>query len=224
MLLPKMNSTHEEQRRRVLVFARAPVPGQCKTRLIPYLGSRGAAHLHHYLIRDTLRRMLSENNAHVELWCVPHCRHPAFSAMRRDFGVALHRQVGHDLGQRMAYATNMALKKSEQVFVIGTDCPGLNQMHLNAASAALDHGADVVLVPALDGGYVLIGVQRYLPGVFRGIRWGTQRVLKQTLANIRSLSLNVVALAALPDLDSPNDVRCVKYGRFVWRRAMLVCG
>lgn len=219
-----MISARKKQRRCVLVFARAPVPGQCKTRLIPYLGNRGAAHLHQYLIRDTLRRVLCWGKAHVELWCAPHCHHPAFIAMRRDLGIALHRQVGRDLGERMAYATNMALKKSEQVFVIGTDCPGLNQMHLNAASAALDHGADVVLVPALDGGYVLIGVQRYLPGVFRGIRWGTQRVLKQTLANIRSLSLNAVELTALPDLDSPNDVRCAKYGRFAWRRTVFSVG
>lgn len=192
-------------RSRLLIFAKAPIPGRSKTRLAGKLGARGAARLQARLTRHTVSQALRANLAPVQLWCAPDSAHGFFAACRRDFPLTLRRQHGADLGQRMQHALTRALRESGSAVLIGSDCPALTPAVLGNAFAALRNGADVVLVPALDGGYVLIGVRRSAPRLFQGVQWGSARVLAQTRRRVRQLNLRCVELPALGDVDTAAD-------------------
>jgi rSAM/selenodomain-associated transferase 1 len=185
----------------VAVLARAPVPGQAKTRLVPALGAAGAARLQARLIEVTVAKALALEQARVTLWLAGD---PAtLPAPVR--GVAVQAQVGADLGARMDYAARAALARAARVLVIGTDCPALTAAHLRAARDALAD-FDVVLQPADDGGYVLIGMRAPQPSLFTGIGWGSPSVFAATLRRIADAGLRAAVLPALPDLDTPDDL------------------
>jgi rSAM/selenodomain-associated transferase 1 len=122
----------------------------------------------------------------------------------------LQRQHGADLGRRMAHALKHALRDSQCAVLIGSDCPALTTAVLKNAFTALHDGADVVLVPALDGGYVLIGVSQSAARLFQGITWGSDRVMAQTRRRLRQLSLKCVELPALADVDTAADLLTMK--------------
>ncbi len=191
---------------RLLVFARAPVPGRAKTRLIPALGEAGAARLAARLAEQTLSRVRDWNLCPVELWCDPDRHHPFFALCRRRFGVALHDQQGPDLGARMHHALADALGRAQAAVLIGTDCTALQRADIQQAIAALADGRDAVLGPAEDGGYYLIGLRRPEPRLFERIGWGGDTVLAQTRHRLRALGLSWAELAARPDLDRPEDL------------------
>lgn len=191
---------------RLLVFAKAPIPGRAKTRLAGKLGARGAARLQARLTRHAVSTALSARLAPLQLWCAPRA-HAFFSACRREFSLTLHAQHGADLGRRMQSALASALHESNFAVLIGSDCPSLTPLVLRAAFDVLHSGSDVVLVPALDGGYVLIGVRRSAVRLFHGIEWGSAKVLVQTRRRLRQLKLNWVELPALADVDRPEDLR-----------------
>jgi rSAM/selenodomain-associated transferase 1 len=189
----------------LLVFAKAPVPGQAKTRLIPLLGAEGAARLQARLTRRALNTAMGANSGKVELWCAPDAGHPFFSALGAELGVSLHNQCGGDLGERMSNAAARSLAGNHPVLILGTDCPLLTPPHLQQALAALSLGQDAVLIPAEDGGYVLLGLARMAPELFSGIDWGTDRVLAQTRERLYGLRFRFAELEPLPDLDRPED-------------------
>lgn len=191
---------------RLLVFAKAPVPGWAKTRLIPALGAYRAAMLQGHLSEHTLTMAAKAELCPIELWCAPDTRHPFFAYCRRKFGVSLRGQQGADLGRRMQGALAAALRQAESVVLIGTDCPGLTAADLHESFAALAAGVDVVLGPAEDGGYVLIGVRRCSRRLFSGISWGSQQVLEQTRARLRMLNWRGKELAPRWDVDCPSDL------------------
>jgi len=195
---------------RLLIFAKAPIPGHSKTRLAGKLGARGAARLHARLTRQTVTTALRAQLAPLQLWCAPSSAHGFFAACRRDYPLTLHRQHGADLGRRMHHALTRALRGSGSAVLIGSDCPALTPAVLKNAFAALRDGADVVLVPALDGGYVLIGVRRSAARLFQAVRWGSERVLAQTRRRMRQLNLKCVELPALADVDTPADLLRMK--------------
>lgn len=192
---------------RLLIFAKAPVPGRAKTRLIPALGVYRAAALQRQLGEYTLTRATEARLCPVELWCAPDTRHPFFAHCRRKFGISLQAQQGADLGRRMQGALAVALRQAKSVVLIGTDCPGLTAEDLYDALAALTTGADVVLGPAEDGGYVLIGVRRCSRRLFSGISWGSPHVLGQTRARLQMLNWRGKELAPRWDVDRPCDLR-----------------
>jgi len=192
------------ERGRVLVFARAPVAGRSKTRLIPALGAEGAARLSARLLRRTLRTV---SGFPVELWCTPSTDHPAFTQCAGEFAVSLHTQRGADLGERMLHGIEGALTRGPWVVVIGCDCPELTREDIAGAASALEDGADAVLGPAEDGGYYLIGLRRPMPGLFQGVDWGTDRVLAQTRDRLRRHGCRWHELATRRDLDRPGDLR-----------------
>jgi rSAM/selenodomain-associated transferase 1 len=195
--------------RPLLVFARAPVAGSCKTRLIPRLGPGGAASVHRQLTAQTLRCAL-EADASVELWCAPDVRHPFFSSMRTALGVGLRRQSSGDLGRRMAMGLRDALARGASAAVIvGTDCAALTAADIDAAFAALAGGADFVLQPSSDGGFVLIGARVNDPQVLRGVDWSSGSELAQTRARIERRGHRLALLRELWDVDRAAD----------WRRA-----
>jgi uncharacterized protein len=186
---------------RLLVFAKAPVPGEVKTRLIAALGAEGAARFHTQLVRRTIVTALQATGPRVELWCAPDCEHPFFASCAAEFSVGLYAQTGGGLGERMANAAGSGLQRAHKVLLIGTDCPALTPAYLDSAAAALANGNEVIIGPAEDGGYVLIGLSRPVPQIFTDISWGTERVLAQTRARLLSLGLRWDALATLWDVD-----------------------
>ena len=187
----------------VAVFARAPVAGQAKTRLIPVLGAEGAAALQRQLIERSLRTARALGAAPVTLWVAGDSDHSFVVETAQRFGVAVAAQVGADLGARMhhAFAATAA-----PLLLMGTDCPQLQPEDLRAAAAALaDH--EVVIQPATDGGYVLIGLARPQPTLFESIAWGGPEVLRQTQARIAALGIRCALRPVRDDLDTPADLQ-----------------
>jgi rSAM/selenodomain-associated transferase 1 len=192
----------------LLVFARAPRAGQVKTRLIPALGAQGACALHQQLVSGTLQRACAARGAQVQLWVAGDPADGFVQDCMRRFRVPVFEQRGADLGQRMADAFAHALRGAERgrCVLIGTDCPAQTVQDLEQADHAL-RSHDVVLQPAEDGGYVLIGLKRPQPQLFDAIDWGGRRVTAQTLQRAGSLGLALHQLRTVPDLDSPDDLR-----------------
>ena len=185
----------------IIVFARAPVPGQVKTRLVRRLGEWRAAQLHQWMIAravDTARKV-----GPVEVHATR--RHSYF----RQLKVNLRLQRGRDLGERMHYALS---RSPRPAILIGSDCPALTARDLRAALRALRAGYDAVLAPAEDGGYALIGMRRVSPHFFRGIEWGSSRVYEQTVKKLEGCRWR--ALRTVWDVDRPEDLGRLRSLRF----------
>jgi rSAM/selenodomain-associated transferase 1 len=193
---------------RILVFARAPLPGHCKTRLVPALGRAGAAALHRQLVRRTLVAARASGHP-VELWCAPDSAHGFFAACRREHGVRLRRQPRGDLGRRMALALARALREADAAILVGSDCPELTPEDFTGAVAAL-RAADCVLQPSLDGGYVLVGARRLERRALAGIAWSSGRELAQTRRRLKRLGLSLYERTPLMDIDTPQDCRIAR--------------
>ena len=195
--MPQTRSEHSPIH--IAILSRAPGPGQTKTRLIPALGTEGAAELHRRLLHKTVRTALAADIGPVSLWCTPNTTHPAFAACQQLGSLHLRPQVGGDLGQRML-ATITA-----PTLIIGTDCPLLSAEILHQAASALrDH--DAVLIPAADGGYVLIGLRQPHPAVFADITWGSASVLASTRQRLQQVGYTWSELPTLWDVDQPADL------------------
>lgn len=187
---------------RTLVFARAPVAGQAKTRLIPALGADGAAELHRRLVQRALTVACAAGIGCVELWCAPDCDHPFFRDCALACGCSLQAQPPGDLGERM----RVALEAGLPAVLLGSDAPGLEPGTLRTAARALRSGSDCVLVPALDGGYVMIGLAVAAPGLFDQMPWGSAEVLAETRRRCARQGLRLTELPPCPDIDRPADL------------------
>jgi len=192
----------------IIVFARAPVPGQAKTRLVPRLGAWRAARLHARLTLHALRTALAARCGAVELHGTR--RHEFFDSL----GVVFRVQRGQDLGERMYNALSHALRRHDAAILIGTDCPLLAPQDLRRAARLLRGGCDVVLAPAEDGGYALIGARRISPGIFEGIPWGGANVYAATVERLLLSGYRWRALRELWDLDRPEDLDRLRSLRF----------
>ncbi|WP_439519919.1 TIGR04283 family arsenosugar biosynthesis glycosyltransferase [Hydrogenophaga sp.] len=190
----------------VAVLAKAPVPGLAKTRLIPLLGASGAARAQRRFALQTLATVRAASIGPLTLWCAPDEDHRFFRTLRRRHGVRVVPQPQGDLGHRMARAMRGHFERAGAVplLIVGTDCPVLTADHLQQAADALQTH-DAVLIPAEDGGYVLIGLRRPLPEVFQRVDWSTDRVLEQTLDRLREAGASWHALTPLWDVDEPGD-------------------
>ena len=188
----------------IAILAKAPIPGLAKTRLIPHLGAEGAAALQRWLLRRTLATALAAELAPVTLWCAPEVDHPGFEACQALGPVRLCRQPDVDLGGRM-HAAVAASSSPGGTLVIGTDCPALTPDVLREAAAALrEH--DAVVIPAEDGGYVLIGLRQPVHAVFQHVEWSTERVMAQTRQQLQAAGLTWRELAPSWDVDRFEDV------------------
>ncbi|MCK4950793.1 MAG: TIGR04282 family arsenosugar biosynthesis glycosyltransferase [Gammaproteobacteria bacterium] len=194
----------------IMVFAKAPVAGEVKTRLSSMLGARGAARLHASMVRHVLSRLDGCALSPVQLWCAPDCRHPFFSSCRRKFSVRLRSQAPGDLGQRMHRAFQFTLKSSPYALLIGTDAPELTGNMIKHSLLALKNGKDAVFVPALDGGYVLVGLRKPVRGLFSGIQWGSEDVMKETRERLRKHQLDWLELPPCGDIDTKKDLKRMK--------------
>jgi rSAM/selenodomain-associated transferase 1 len=200
----------------VIVFARAPLPGRAKTRLIPRLGPWGAARLQARLTQRALQTAIASRCGPVDLHCTPRTGHAFFLRERRDLGVTLEKQSGRDLGERMQRALADALRKHRYAILIGVDAPELRAQDLRRALRLLRAGCDVVLAPAEDGGYALIGCRVAPRPVFEHIAWGGKDVYVRTVQRLSQLCLRWRALRTVWDVDRPEDVE-----RLARRRQLL---
>ena len=184
-------------------MAKAPIAGRAKTRLIPAIGAHAAAVLQERLTEQALTTALAADIGPVTLWCAPEPTHASFRDLAARYPITLARQPDGDLGARMLAALQAG---GVHALVIGTDCPAFTPPHLRAAADALRDGTDVVLIPAEDGGYVLIGARAPRRELFSDMTWGTPTVLAETRNRISALNLKAVELAPLWDVDSESDL------------------
>lgn len=190
---------------KLLVFSKAPDPGHVKTRLIPALGATGAAQLYTGLLDGCVDMAVSARLCPVALCCSPSSSHARFQHLHERFRVELLQQACGDLGQRMSQALQAALQHSRPVLLVGADCPSLCARDLETALEQLDSGVDVVLGPAHDGGYYLVGMHTHHPRLFEDIPWGTQQVLESTRQRMQQQGLQCHYLPLRRDLDTPAD-------------------
>jgi rSAM/selenodomain-associated transferase 1 len=187
----------------IAVLAKAPIPGLAKTRLVPALGIDGAARLQARLIERAVETACRAGIGPVTVWATPDASHPAFQALHARFVLAFSRQRDGDLGARMLAAMAAA---GGPALVIGSDCPALTPDHLHRAADVLRRAAEVVVFPAEDGGYVLIGARKPLPALFSDMRWGTNLVMAETRRRLMTLGLAWCEPATLWDVDVPDDL------------------
>lgn len=190
---------------RIIVFAKAPVAGRVKTRLIPALGAQGAAELARAMLARTLQTALDAGCGAVELCSEPHPDDPAWANTALPAGVERSAQGSGDLGQRMARAAHRTLAAGERVLLIGTDCVEMDAALLANAARALDR-SEVFMHPTHDGGYALLGLVRFDPALFAGIAWSTPQVAAQTRERVASLRWRLAEGATLHDVDEPADL------------------
>jgi len=190
----------------LMVFCKAPIAGQVKTRLTTELTTEKARQVHIELTQRTLQLSTQSDLCPVQLWCTPSIDHPFFAASAQTYQVMLQQQQGGDLGERMNNAFCLALKKYSRALLIGCDCPSLTSQDLEEALTALNQKKSCVLAPAEDGGYVLIGLNHPHPELFAHMPWGTERVLEQTRARLKQFNLHYHALRQQWDIDTPGDL------------------
>jgi rSAM/selenodomain-associated transferase 1 len=187
----------------IAILAKAPIPGLAKTRLIPALGAHGAAMLQEALTARAVETATAAQTGPVTLWATPDATHPSFRELAVRSQIAIKRQPDGDLGARML-ATCEAV--AGPALVIGTDCPSLSPATLQEAADALRHRNDVVIIPAGDGGYVLIGMRQPRPQLCQTMSWGTDSVMAETRKRIVETELRSFELPALWDIDRPDDL------------------
>lgn len=189
----------------VIVFAKAPVPGLAKTRLAPALGSAGAAALAERMLRHALAQARAAGIGPVELCAAPDATHPALRAAAAEHGAALTEQGPGDLGARMHRAFERTLAGPGGALLIGTDAPSLDARRLREAAQAL-HDHAVVFVPALDGGYALVGQRRADPRWFADMTWSHAGVMAATRDRLRAAGVRWAELPPVADVDEPADL------------------
>lgn len=189
----------------ILLFAKAPVAGQVNTRLISALGVETATQLQYDLIHQRLKSLNQARLCEVVVMCAPDISHVCFTECRALYSVSLHLQQGENIGEKMLSGIVRALKKKSKVIVIGTDAPSLDIKIIDNALIKLNGNANVVMTPAEDGGYVLIGVDNSYPALFNDITWGTEKVMQQTRDRIRQSGLICYETESCWDIDRLKD-------------------
>jgi len=191
---------------KILLFCRAPVPGEVKTRLIPALGREGASQLYTRLLQHVLQTVVDARLCPLEIWVTPHNTHPFFLDWIDLDGVELFTQRGEDLGMRMYNAVMDARQRAQFQILIGSDCPLLSAAYLESALTKLHSGYDAVLGPAEDGGYVLLGLRQCHLQLFEQIDWGEDTVCEETCRRLNSMNWLWSLQGALWDIDRPEDL------------------
>jgi rSAM/selenodomain-associated transferase 2/rSAM/selenodomain-associated transferase 1 len=191
------------------IMAKAPIAGWAKTRLIPLLGAQRAARVQRGFIQQTVHTCQQSGLGACTLWCAPDTRHLHFRALSKiynTYALSFEAQPDASLGERMQYIfmKHFEAHPGQPLLLMGTDGPVLSPGHLQQAAAALGHH-DAVFIPVEDGGYVLIGLRRWLPEVFQNIAWSTSEVMSQTRKQLRLADASWQELLMLWDVDEPAD-------------------
>lgn len=199
--------------RRLAIFARWPIPGRVKSRLSPALPAPLACELYRAMLDDTLSAGSAGGAEQCFLyWADAPAERTAFVTPA---GIVARDQAGRVLGERLLRAFGeLLISPEDRAVAIGADCPELGSEVISEAFEAL-RACDLVLGPASDGGYYLVGLRRVVSSLFAGVAWGSNRVLEQTLERAKRAGLETALLGGLADLDTPEDLV-----RFVARRAL----
>ena len=192
----------------VVIMAKAPVPNEVKTRLIPPLEPEAASLLYHSFLLDKIEQVKSiEANRFVAY--APPTSESFFRSIMPP-GFSLISQVGEDLGERLANVSKILFELgAEKVVMLDSDTPNLPTDRIHEALSRLDE-VDVVLGPCEDGGYYLIGMRSWVPELFHGIPWSTSEVADMTIKKAQSLDLSVSLLDRWYDVDTLIDLERLK--------------
>lgn len=191
----------------ILLYAKAPVAGKVNTRLIADIGVQAATELQHELIHDRLTMLTESALCDVRLMCAPDTGHDCFTRCDEKYPVALFDQSGDDLGMRMYNGIRDALQDYKHCVVIGTDAPVLDAVKIRQVLEKLHSGSEVVIVPAEDGGYVLIAMQQAHECLFQEVSWGSAEVMRQTARKLDEKNILYEQLAPCWDIDRLEDYR-----------------
>lgn len=189
----------------VLLYAKAPVEGEVNTRLIADIGVQAATRLQYDLIHDRLSMLAAAALCDVRLMCAPDKQDECFAQCSKQYPVDLFDQSGEDLGARMLNGIRIALQDYKYCIVIGTDAPSLDIEKIREVVEKLHAGTDVVIVPAEDGGYVLVAMQQAFGFLFEDISWGSAEVLQQTRRKLIENNISFEELDACWDIDRLED-------------------
>lgn len=204
-----------EQATCVILFAKYPARDKAKTRLQPALGVDGAADMARQLLLHSVEQVVATDFS-VELCVSPMPADPCWQALDLPESLQWSAQAEGDLGMRMLTASQSALEKYEKVVLIGTDCPSLTVECIQTAVQQLDKD-DAVMIPATDGGYVLLGFNQVDESLFSNISWSTSSVAEVTKQRIAALGWTLALLPALHDIDEPEDLKHLPSG---WRNTL----
>lgn len=196
----------------LIIFTRYPEPGKTKTRLIPALGAEGAANLQCQMTETTVEKANKLFNL-MSLSVEIRFAGGNLQFMKNWLGSDLkyQEQGTGDLGERIARAFQSAFNREmKSVVIIGIDCPSLTTEIMLQAFAKITQ-SDVIIGPATDGGYYLIGLKKIIPELFQGINWGTSEVLSKTVAIAKNLNLVIGYLPQLSDIDRPEDLEKLEF-------------
>lgn len=185
----------------IQLFAKPPVAGKVKTRLIPDIGIKSATAIYQHCLKNNIQ-LLQQSNFDTQIWLTEPSQHALF----RDECVEY--QQGYKLGEKMFHALSNALSSDyNKVILMGSDCLDLNHTLLNKVCNKLEQH-DLVLIPAVDGGYVLIAAKNSIhPTLFEDIEWSSENVLKQTLERAMTCGINTFILNPLRDIDRVADLQ-----------------
>lgn len=201
------SSSYKFPTSKILVFARAPVISEVKTRLIPAIGAEAATELYQLMLDQTLATAVNSQLCDVQLQCTPTTQHPSFHEFSSTYPVKLLAQQGNDLGERMYNAAAEALKTCKSVVIIGSDCLQLSELVLGKTLAMLQKDQyKAVFAPAHDGGYTLIALKQAHRDLFENIDWGTGQVMEQTRQALSNLKWKWYELDTLRDVDTFDDL------------------
>ena len=204
----KLQVTYKYPNIDILLFARLPVLGKVKTRLKSALSSIEILALYEAMLKRIVSLLNESNLAEVQLWLDNNPSNENKFVADLPWHFKMNEQVGRDLGDKMNFAINKSLvsNNSKCALLLGSDCPALTLEYVDNALCLLNEGAQLVLGPAEDGGYVLIGVNKSYPELFQGIQWGTDKVLEETILKAKSIGVDYVCLEPLWDVDRPDDI------------------
>lgn len=186
-------------------FAKSAVPGTVKTRLVPPLTVEQAAQLHANMVVHTLTTLCQSGLGEVQLWLSGLRQESLLQRCEAVGSFQLRQQCSGNLGTKMAHAVQATLSQSGRIILVGSDAPGIDAAYLRAALKALNT-VDVVLGPAGDGGYVLLGLKRCDPRLFTAVAWGSDSVLEETLRRVQALGWSCHLLGEMPDIDRAEDL------------------
>lgn len=203
---------------RIVIFAKAPIAGYAKTRLIPAIGAEKAAKLAEKMLHHTVSEALAAEVGPVEICVSPaHDSSDCQSFANPGWNVFWNSQGEGDLGERLTRTAERIIAEGQAPIFLGTDCPSLDRHALKHAAEQLNRH-DAVLIPSTDGGYVLFGLSKFSPSVFEGIPWSTSTVAKETLKRVNALNWELASLAPLSDIDEPADLKLLPND---WRNLIM---
>ncbi|MCO5387646.1 MAG: TIGR04282 family arsenosugar biosynthesis glycosyltransferase [Desulfosporosinus sp.] len=187
----------------LILMTRVPVPGKTKTRLMPHLSAEECAGFHEACLKDIIK-VQRELKKPANIFYSEKLTEKFMTMFPKESQFIS--QEGDNLGERMSQAFRISLQDYKFTLMVGSDLPHLTVRLLQSAFEALEQH-DVVLGPALDGGYYLIGLKQFIPDLFTGITWGSSEVFRQTIERVHSLGLSYRLLQTMQDLDTIEDLR-----------------